>query len=1430
MRSREATIARLAAFLRWTARMIGGSWWRPAFRRARCAAVGIALLVSFGITGLATLAAPASPAVAATSSPASTPSSPANLNPDCNLDSVIENLNEGSFNSIGGFDLVGGGDSCQFHITSFSLTQGTVGPQGTPVTVNMGWSDGLTPTADIATTPDTTVEVDVNWGDGTTTTYDVSNILGSVGANCSTAGLNGPTSGVFVCGTPVNPAPFSHDYAVPGNYTVSATATLFLADYCPPDVGCLPVGQPPYYLMADGGDAVAANVVVGHALPTVSIVQTAGATNTQAPPTPPGETAAVGQNVGLSIETSDLDPTAYYHLYLDWGDGDKVAVIPLNSPNPGSGVMDFTPVDPDLNHAYQHPGTYKVIATIVPCTLVLGTTECDETTPTNFVSTPVTIGPAPVIAHVQAVETTSQTNPTFTYTTALPYGGTLPAGVSVTGSATCTSVNGGTLLSQSLAVGTYTVDRSSCSGLSISDTTDYAIEYAGTVISTAGIVVDVAGNGTYDWIDLSWSATPQNLPNGVTISGSVTCGKTTAGPIVPKSSGEIVSPLGGTYTIDGSSCSGLTASDPAYTIDYVGGTLTLTPLETETDVSVSVPGGGTPVYGQPVTLTATTYPFIDGAQFPFDPAGFDFVAARPTGTVQFYDNGNPVGAPVSVDNENASSAVLVTTLTTSDLAPTESCLTLPGGGGADCIFAFGDLITAKYSGDNDYQASTSAAYNAAAGVQVGIAPTTTSVAASTTSAVYGQPVTLTASVNPAAPSGSGLAPSGPVQFYDNGAPLGDPVSLDTTGTASLTTTSLPITLLCTAPGLFQMCGAGPGDQITAQYLGNDQYFGSTAPTTGAPAVAVGLGQTTTTVTAPSSSSVPNAPVTFTATVSAVAPSQGTPIGSVTFTDGNALLGSASLADGVATLTTSSLAAGAHSITASYSGDSNFGNSTSQALSQTVNQAPTELSLASIPNTSSVWGQGVTFTATVAVPGAGGSTGIATFPTGTVTFSDGSTVLGTGTLSTSNGVTSATFTTAGLAVSGHSITASYGGDGTYEPSTTNQSLSQTVNQAATTLSLGSTPNPSSVWGQGVTFTATVAPVSPGAGTPTGMVTFSDGNSVLGTGTLSTSNGVTSATFTTASLAVGGHPITASYGGDGNFGNSTSQTLSQTVNQAATTLSLGSTPNPSIHGQTVTFTATVAPVSPGAGTPTGAVTFKDGSSVLGTGTLSTTKGVTTATLTTSSFALGTHTIAAAYAGDANFLTRSTTTTQYVDTSLSSYPHLPSGAYNLANANLSGAYLLDLSLAGASLANSNFTGANLNLATLTNANLSSSNFTRASFTGANLRGANLSSANLSGANLTGANLTGDNLGGANLSGANLSGANLGGANLSGANLGGANLSGANLTGANLTRDNLANANLLGAIGLSTATLTNVHWSMTTCPDGTLSNSDGGTCRGHM
>jgi hypothetical protein len=96
-------------------------------------------------------------------------------------------------------------------------------------------------------------------------------------------------------------------------------------------------------------------------------------------------------------------------------------------------------------------------------------------------------------------------------------------------------------------------------------------------------------------------------------------------------------------------------------------------------------------------------------------------------------------------------------------------------------------------------------------------------------------------------------------------------------------------------------------------------------------------------------------------------------------------------------------------------------------------------------------------------------------------------------------------------------------------------------AATTTAVASSANPSTV-GQPVTLTATVAANPSGAGTPTGSVTFSDGSVVFGSAAL---NGSGTAAVTTSFTTAGSHLITATYGGDANFADSTSAALTQTV---------------------------------------------------------------------------------------------------------------------------------------------------------------------------------------------------------------------------------------------------------------------------------------------
>ena len=174
---------------------------------------------------------------------------------------------------------------------------------------------------------------------------------------------------------------------------------------------------------------------------------------------------------------------------------------------------------------------------------------------------------------------------------------------------------------------------------------------------------------------------------------------------------------------------------------------------------------------------------------------------------------------------------------------------------------------------------------------------------------------------------------------------------------------------------------------------------------------------------------------------------------------------------------------------------------------------------------------------------------------------------------------------------------------------------------------SSVNPSD-YGQSVTFMAWVMPGSFGPGMPTGTVTFKDGQTPLGTGTL---NGWGVATYSITSLSVGRHSITAVYDGNCNFNGSTSSALSQKVNKADTTTIVVSSLNPSKSGQSVTFTATVTARIPGSGKPPGTVTFKDGSKTLGTGTLNSSGK---ATYITTSLSVGKHSITAIYMGDSNF----------------------------------------------------------------------------------------------------------------------------------------------------------------------------------------------------
>ncbi|MGD1025271.1 MAG: Ig-like domain repeat protein [Candidatus Sulfotelmatobacter sp.] len=186
--------------------------------------------------------------------------------------------------------------------------------------------------------------------------------------------------------------------------------------------------------------------------------------------------------------------------------------------------------------------------------------------------------------------------------------------------------------------------------------------------------------------------------------------------------------------------------------------------------------------------------------------------------------------------------------------------------------------------------------------------------------------------------------------------------------------------------------------------------------------------------------------------------------------------------------------------------------------------------------------------------------------------------------------------------------------------TSSSLMYTVAPLSTT-TLISSLNPSP-YGKSITFTATV---SSSSGTPTGTVEFLNGTTVLKTVPLKSG----SAKYITAQLPQGSNSMTAIYSGDSHNSASTSLILIQIV-QAPTTITLGSSLNPSIYYQTVTFTAIVSSTI-GAPQDGELVTFKQGSTVLGTGALSS----GTATFSTLALPEGDDRITAVYGGDEYFL---------------------------------------------------------------------------------------------------------------------------------------------------------------------------------------------------
>jgi sugar lactone lactonase YvrE len=432
------------------------------------------------------------------------------------------------------------------------------------------------------------------------------------------------------------------------------------------------------------------------------------------------------------------------------------------------------------------------------------------------------------------------------------------------------------------------------------------------------------------------------------------------------------------------------------------------------------------------------------------------------------------------------------------------------------------------------------------------------------------------------------------------------------------------------------------DNVLASYSGDANRAPSVSSTVQLTALAQTV--TVTTFTAEPNPAFSGQVVTLTATVTPApigsAPTGSAPIrrpfvafgpirsafGTLSFFNGTTLLGSVNLdASGLATFTSSTLPVGALSVTAVYSGNTSSAGSSSIAQTVTILPlpgTPTTTTLGAAPNPANS-GQTVTLTATVA-PAPTGT------PVGTVSFFNGTTLLGMGTPN-SSGI--ATFTTSTLPTGPSALTGAYSGNSGFAASTSAAVIEIVVNPAATTTatSLTALPNPAIV-GQSVALTATVSPAP--TGSPLGTVSFYSGSTLLSIGSVN-SSGV--ATISSVSLPAGLDSLTAVYSGNTGFAASTSTAVQETVNSptaAATTTTLIALPNPAIVGQSVTLTATIAPAP--TGTPAGTVSFYSGTTLLGATAVN--SGV--AAFITSSLPAGGLSMTAVYSGNAGFAASTST----------------------------------------------------------------------------------------------------------------------------------------------------------------------------------------------
>jgi YVTN family beta-propeller protein len=317
----------------------------------------------------------------------------------------------------------------------------------------------------------------------------------------------------------------------------------------------------------------------------------------------------------------------------------------------------------------------------------------------------------------------------------------------------------------------------------------------------------------------------------------------------------------------------------------------------------------------------------------------------------------------------------------------------------------------------------------------------------------------------------------------------------------------------------------------------------------------------------------------------------------------------------------------YTITYSYAGDGTFGAVTDTSTTLTVNKAGTTTAITSnTPNPSNTGGAvAVAFKVT---PTTGGT------PTGSVIVTASTLETCTTTLTAGAGTCNITFTTSGP----RTLSAAYQGDTNFTTSTS-PSVPQTVNSTVSTTTF-STVTASQTISCGTASISLSGTLTSGTTHPpaneTVSVTINRITQTTTTTGSGSSGGKFSLTFTTSAIPASVMPytITYSYPSDSTFGPATNTATTLTVTKIVSTTKITSnSPNPSNTGAAVTIVFTVTGSK---GTPAGSVTVTASTLETCTGTLGAGAGSCAITFTTT----GTRTLTAAYAGDTNFNTSSST----------------------------------------------------------------------------------------------------------------------------------------------------------------------------------------------